>query len=338
MATEKRILSLNEIHALAAHSLVANGCDDANANAVAETVTAAERDGCPGHGLIRMPGYIATLRSGKVDGKARPGIDRIAPSVLRIDAGGGFAPLALKSAQTPLADLARSQGLALGALTRAHHFAALWVEVEALALEGLCAIACTCYMPAMPPAGGAEKLYGTNPFAFGWPRRDGPPVVFDMATAARARGDLMVAAREGHSVPEGTGLDADGQPTTDPQAILDGGMVLPFGGYKGSNIAMMVELLSAALIGDRFSFEAAEADNKDGGPPRGGEFLLVMDPSRTAGPDWPGHSEAFFARLLGIEGARLPGSSRHRHRAVSERDGVAVPEDLIRKVGELTKQ
>ena len=98
-------------------------------------------------------------------------------------------------------------------------------------------------------------------------------MVFDMASASMARGEVMVAAREGHAVPPGTGLDRDGQPTTDAQAIIDGGMLLPFGGYKGAGIAMMIELLAAGLIGERFSFEAAAHDNRDGGPPRGGEFL-----------------------------------------------------------------
>ena len=79
-------------------------------------------------------------------------------------------------------------------------------------------------------------------------------------------------------------------------------MLLPFGGYKGSAIALMVELLAAGAIGERFSFEAAEADNKDGGPPRGGEFMLAISPELLAGPDWAEHCEAFFRRYDAIEG------------------------------------
>ena len=329
-------ISLNDVHKLAHACLAVNGCDHENATAVADTVTQAERDGAAGHGLFRIPGYIAALRSGKVDGHARSVIEHVTPSMLRVDAHGGFAPLALATVRDPLIDAAQSQGIAMVGLVQVHHFAALWVEVEALASAGLAAFACTAYMPSVAPAGGKEPIYGTNPLAFGWPRGDQPPMVFDMATAAMARGEVMVAARDGHPVPEGVGLDKDGNPTTDAQAIIDGGQLLPFGGYKGSGIAMMVELLAAGVIGERFSFEAGAADNKDGGPPRGGEFVLAIDPSKLGGDDWLDHGEAFFARYLGIEGTRLPGARRMSHRTANEVNGVEVNDDLLAKIDELS--
>jgi delta1-piperideine-2-carboxylate reductase len=329
-------LTLDEVRALAADCLAANGCDDANAEAVAATLTAAERDGCASHGLFRLPGYVAALRSGKVNGAAKPTVARVAPGVLRVDGEGGFAPLALERGRGPLIEAAREQGVAALALVKIHHFAALWAEVEPLAEAGLCALACTAYMPAMAPAGGREALFGTNPMAFGWPRRSGPPMVFDQASAAMARGEVMIAAREGHALPSGVGLDADGRPTTDPDEVLKG-VLLPFGGYKGSAIAMMVELLAAGLIGERFSFEAAAHDNKDGGPPRGGEFVLAMDPARFAGEGWLDHTEAFFEQMAAIEGVRLPGASRHAERERTRTAGVQVPEELHAKIVGLTR-
>ena len=95
--------------------------------------------------------------------------------------------------------------------------------------------------------------------------------------------------REGHKVPLGTGLNKDGKETTDPGEIVDGGVLLPFGGYKGSGIAMMVELLAGALVGDNFSFETAAKDNKDGGPPSGGEFILAISPDKSSGNNWDKH-------------------------------------------------
>jgi len=180
----KTTLTVSDIHELARDCLIANGCDTDNADAVAETIAAAERDGCPGHGLIRLPGYVAALKSGKVDGAARPKIEQVAPSALRVDASGGFAPLALQSSRDALIDLAKAQGVAVLGLVRVHHFAALRIEVEALAEAGLSALACTAYMPAMPPPGGAEKFFGTNPLAFGWPRVGKPPKYALRATAS----------------------------------------------------------------------------------------------------------------------------------------------------------
>ena len=112
-----------------------------------------------------------------------------------------------------------------------------------IAEAGLVGIACTSYKPAVAPAGATKPLYGTNPISFAWPRPGKTPVVYDMATAAMAMGEVMVAARDRHKVSLGTGLNKDGKETTDPIEISSGGAFLYFGGYKGSAIAMMVELL-----------------------------------------------------------------------------------------------
>jgi delta1-piperideine-2-carboxylate reductase len=163
------------------------------------------------------------------------------------------------------------------------------------------------------PAGSSTKLFGTNPISFAWPRPGKDPVCYDMATAAMAMGDIQIAARDGHQVPPGTGLDSDGNATTDPAAIAKG-VLLPFGGYKGSAIALMVELLAAGLTGERFSYEAKEADNGDGGPPRGGEMVIALSPELIAGPGWQDHVEGFMDRLTGLDGVRVPGARRHRNR------------------------
>ncbi len=321
-------LSLAEVENLARHCLLANGADAANAEAITRTVTRAERDRAVSHGLFRLPGYVASLKSGKVDGKARPIVERLAPGVIRVDGKDGFAPLALEVGRAPLIEAARQQGVAALALVRTFHFAALWPEVEALADAGLAALACTAYKPVVAPAGARQSFFGTNPLAFAWPRGDRPPYVFDMATSATARGELQVAARDGHVMPPGAGLDAAGEPTTDPRAILDGGVQLPFGGYKGSAIMTMVELLCAGLVGERFSDEAGRFDVEDGGPARGGEFLLAMDPSRFGDADWLAHSDDWLDRLAALEGVRLPGNRRYRARTETPTTGITIPTAL----------
>lgn len=178
-------LTLSEIYDLAYQCLRNNGCNDENAAATARTISAAERDGAISHGLFRLPGYITSLRSGKVNG---------------------------------------------------------------------------------------------------------------------------------HELPLGIGLDSAGNPTTDAKKIHQGGVILPFGGYKGSAIATMIELLAAGLVGDYFSYEAAEADNKDGGPARGGELIMALSPKILAGSDWAEHSEDFLTRLETMEGVRLPGKRRFANR------------------------
>ncbi len=306
-------LSLDKIYSLAKNVMLANGCDTANAEALADIICRAERDGSHSHGLFRVPGYVKALRSGKVDGKAKPTIRHLTPAVIQVDGHGCFAPLAQAVGLPALTEATAKIGIAALSLVGVHHFAALWPETEYLADRGFVGIACTAYMPSVAPAGSNEALFGTNPLSFAWPRPGHNPVVYDMATASMAMGDVQIAARDGREVPLGTGLDANGQPTTDPAAIAKG-VLLPFGGYKGSAIAMMVELLAAGMTGEQFSFEARDTDNKDGGPPRGGEMIIGMSPAIIAGDGWQDHVEGFVQKLSNIDGVRMPGARRHKNR------------------------
>ncbi|MDC0056821.1 Ldh family oxidoreductase, partial [Alphaproteobacteria bacterium] len=273
-----------------------------------------ERDGSVSHGLFRIPGYTAALRSKKVKGDARPTNHFRTQNAIRVDGDYGFAPTAIQVGIPALVETTNKHGVGVLAITNTHHFAALWHETEALADHSLIGIACTAYMPSVAPAGATKPLFGTNPLSFAWPRKNRTPVVYDMATASMAMGEVQVAARDGHKVPIGTGLDKNGKKTDDPAAIANGGVLLPFGGYKGSAIAMMVELLAAGLVGDLFSFEAKIADNKDGGPARGGEFIMALSPQLIAGDGWNEHAEKFFTEMESMEGVRLPGQRRHNNR------------------------
>jgi delta1-piperideine-2-carboxylate reductase len=325
-------MTLDDIGDLVTTAFERNSCDGLNTAALVRTIVSAERDGSLSHGLFRVPGYIAALRSGKVNGKANPTVVHTSPVIIHVYGDGGFAPLALERGVAALASTAKQQGVAVMALTRTHHFASLWHETEALAEQGLVAMACVCYMPVAAPMGGKVPLFGSNPISFAWPRPGAAPAVFDMATTAMSRGEVQMAAREGRSVPPGTGLDANGNLTTNPVEILTGAL-LPFGGHKGSAIALMVELLAAGAVGEQFSFEAAETDNGDGGPPSGGEFVLAFAPDLLAGPGWADHCEKFFRRFEAIEGARLPGSRRHRNRMFTGPRSIDV--DLLTRIQSL---
>lgn len=333
--SERVTLSLEELRALIRNCLIANGCDDANADAITDNMSSAEASGSASHGIFRLPGYVASLRSGKADGTAVPELVHISPGVLKVDNKHGFAPLAIDRSRQPFVDLVKSQGIAALSINNSHHFAVLWFEVEKIVEQGLCALAMTCHLPYVAPTGGNKPFFSTNPISFGWPRKGKPPMVFDMATAEMARGEIMLAARDGHSVPESAGVDANGNPTTDPNEILKGAQS-PFGGHKGSAIAMMVELLACGLIGDLFSYETAQVDNKDGGPARGGELIIAMDPKRFGAEDYLDHTDAFFQELAKQPGVRLPGDRRYKTRAETPETGVSIPQTLHDKVIELT--
>ena len=327
-------LSLKDIYNLANKTLLANGCDEETSNILSDLIMKAERDGSLSHGLFRLPAYVAGLKSGKINGKNRPKVSKITPSVVKVDGNNCLAPMVLNKSLPELIKAAKENGVAVLSITNSHHMAAMWPETEAIAEEGLVAFACTSYKPAVAPAGSIKPLFGTNPISFAWPRKNKPPVVYDMATASMAMGEVQVAKREGHKVPLGTGLTKDGKDTTDPAEIADGGVLLPFGGYKGSGIAMMVELLAGALVGDNFSYETAEKDNNDGGPPSGGEFILAISPEKLSNSDWDTHSSKFFEKMKSMGDVRLPGERRHKNRL--DKGPRHINEDLVNKIKSLS--
>ena len=327
-------LSLDEIFNLAKKTLLANGCDDETASILSDLIMKAERDGSLSHGLFRLPAYVSGLKSGKINGKGKPEIKKISPSVIKVLGNNCLAPVVLNKGIPELIKAAKENGIAVLAINNSHHMAAMWPETEMIAEQGLVAFACTSYKPMVAPAGGKKSLFVTNPISFAWPRKGKTPVVYDMATASMAMGEVQVAKREGHKVPLGTGLSKDGKETTDPGEIADGGVLLPFGGYKGSAIAMMVELLAGSLVGDNFSYETAAKDNNDGGPPSGGEFILAISPDKLSENDWDKHSNEFFDKMKSMDGVRLPGERRHKNRL--DKGPRNINEELVNKIKSLS--
>ena len=327
-------LSLHEIYDLAKKTLLANDCDEETSSILSDLIMKAERDGSLSHGLFRLPAYVTGLKSGKINGKGKPEVKKISPSVIKVLGNNCLAPIVLNKGIPELIKAAKENGVAVLAINNSHHMAAMWPETEMIAEQGLVAFACTSYKPAVAPVGAIKPLYGTNPISFAWPRKGKTPVVYDMATASMAMGEVQVAKREGHKVPLGTGLTKDGKETTDPAEIVDGGVLLPFGGYKGSGIAMMVELLAGALVGDNFSYETAAKDNNDGGPPSGGEFILAISPDKLSGNDWEKHSSEFFDKMKSMKGVRLPGERRHKNRL--DKGPRNINEELVNKIKSLS--
>ncbi|MEB4673501.1 Ldh family oxidoreductase [Enterobacteriaceae bacterium G50] len=322
-------LSLDEAYALAFHALSSNGFSKQHAAVIAQNVTAGERDGCASHGLWRLLGIVETLRKGKVSADALPTVVSQAPAIVKADAHGAYSLLAFEQALPLLIEKTRQCGIAALAINRCVHFSALFADVEPLTDAGLVALATTPSHAWVAPAGGTQPLFGTNPIAFGWPRGDKHPFIFDMATSAAARGEIQLHHRAGKAIPEGWGIDSDGNATTDPQAVLEGAM-LTFGGHKGSALAAMVELLAGPLIGDMTSAESLAWDDGAGGLPYGGELILALDPTRFLGEDASAHlarAETLFSGMQ-AQGARLPGERRYQSRLNSEKQGVAITQSL----------
>jgi len=323
-------MTLDEVRELARAVLSRQGLAPDHVAAVAETMVAGERDGCAAHGIYRLLVCDHTIRSGKVSTDAEPVLSEPAQALVRVDAQGGYAQLSFERGRPVLAEKARAYGIAAMAINNCVHFAALWPEVEALAEDGLVALAFTPSHAWVAPAGGTKPLFGTNPIAFGWPRPGPHPFVFDFATSATARGEIELHRREGRALKEGWGIDADGQPSTDAEAVLAGAM-LTFGGHKGSALSAMVELIAGPLIGDMTSAESLAHDEGAKASPYGGELVIAIDPAGFLGAAAAEHlarAEKLFEDMS-AQGARLPSERRYTARAESLENGVRVPAALL---------
>lgn len=317
-------IAFADLQALLQRIFLRHGCSAAVAQALALNCASAQRDGAHSHGVFRIPGYVSTLASGWVDGKAVPEVEDVASGYVRVDAKGGFAQPALTAARELLVEKARSAGIAVLAIHNSHHFAALWPDVEPFADEGLVALSVVNSMTCVVPHGAQQPLFGTNPIAFAAPCAGSDPIVFDMATSAMAHGDVQIAARKGELLPEGMGVDNKGEPTRDPQAILDGGALLPFGGHKGSALSMMVELLAAALTGGNFSFEFDWSQHPGAKTPWTGQLIIVIDPARSVGNRFAERSRELVRQMQAVGLQRLPGERRFREREQSAKQGVTL--------------
>jgi (2R)-3-sulfolactate dehydrogenase (NADP+) len=304
------------------------GASPANAASVAWALVMAEADGLKGHGLSRVPTYLAMLKAGKIDGQAVPIARRPKPGVLAIDAAHGFAYPAIDLAVAELPELARQQGIIAAPIRRSSHCGAAGLHVERLAAQGMVALLFANTPGAIAPWGGSKPVFGTNPIAFAAPLAGREPVVIDMALSKVARGPIVAAKQKGAAIPEGWALDVHGKPTTDAAAALAGTMI-PLGDAKGATLAMMVEILAASLVGAHFAFEASPFFDDTGGPSDTGQLILAIDPHAMGGNWFDERMRVLAHAIEEQEGTRLPGVRRLTLRAKAQAEGIDFPDELL---------
>ncbi len=330
--TATETLSLREIEDLAYRALVAAGTAPDSARPLAVATAMTEADGVASHGLAYVPIYAGHVACGKVDGMARPVLSQPRPGVVAVDAATGFAHAAIDMGFEALIPLARAQGVAVLAVKNSYNCGVLGVHTQRLAQAGLMGIGFTNAPASIAPSGGAVPVLGTNPISIAAPGPDGAALVLiDQSASTIAKSEVMKHAREGKPVPLGWVLDAEGRPTTDPDLGIKGSMV-PSGGYKGVGIALMVEMMAAAMTGASLGTEASPFSGPVGGPPRTGQFFIAIDPSATSGDSFAERLTTLVGSIRDQEGSRLPGDGRARARARAAVDGVAVNTATLEKV------
>ncbi|WP_170409920.1 Ldh family oxidoreductase [Ruegeria atlantica] len=329
---ETRTLTLTQIEDLAFRALVAAGTSEANARPLAVATAATEADGVASHGLAYIPIYCEHVQCGKVDGTAQPVLTRPRPGVVNVDAATGFAHSAIDMGFEALVPAAREQGIAALSIRNSYNCGVLGYHTYRLAQAGLVGLGFTNAPASIAPSGGAKPVVGTNPFSIAAPGADGQPaLLIDQSASTIAKSEVMKHAREGKPIPVGWALDADGNPTTDPNVGLKGSMA-PSGGYKGVGVALLTEVLAAALTGATLGINASPFSGTAGGPPKTGQFFIAIDPGVTSGDAFASGISELVEAIRAQDGAHLPGDGRGSKRVQAQTDGVAVNTATLDKI------
>ena len=330
--TMTTMISMDEAADLVAAALQRVGASAAMARATAHALVLAEAQGLASHGLSRVAQYAGHLRHGRVNGAAVPIVIKTKGAAALVDAQEGLAFPACDLAISEAITRAGEFGISIVAVTNSHHAGVLVDHLRAVAEAGLVGLGFTNAPSAMPAAGGKQPIFGTNPIAAIFPRRNDLPLMIDLSLSEVARGKLMLAAKEGKPIPLGWALDAQGQPTTDPKAGMDGSM-LPIGAAtspKGAMLALVVELLVTALIGANFGFEASSFFVDEGNRPRLGQTFIVIDPNALAGREgFLDRVEVLVREMLIDDGVRLPGVRREALLIAARASGILVTDAML---------
>lgn len=301
-------IPLDRIEATTAQALECHGAAPWVAAAVARAVRAAESAGNKICGLYYLESYCQQLRSGRVKGDVAPDVTRPRPATVVVDAKFGFAQPAFERALPEALAAARECGVASLAVAHAHTCTSLGYFTAQIARAGLVGLGFTNASPIVAPPGGKTRVIGTNPISFAAPDgQGGIAMQFDQSTTTVALGKITMAKAAGERIPEGWAVDADGHPTTDPEAALKGSLV-SMGGYKGWGFGLMGDLLAAGLTGSRAGPDIAPLKAPEGAPHDIGDYYLLIDPDDMA------VFQDRFARLAEMvaqdAGTRIPGQGR----------------------------
>ncbi|WP_419904336.1 Ldh family oxidoreductase [Kiloniella sp.] len=326
--------SIADLEKLAQSALIASGASDSSAQSVSRAVVRAESEGNKICGVLYIPLLCEQLKFGKIDGQAQAKIETSAPGSIIIDAADGLAHPAIELGSPYLVEAAKNLGIAAMTVKNSTNCLALSHFVLPLAHEGLIGLGFANCPAVMAPPGGKTPILGTNPIAMAIPGEEAPMIVIDQSTSAVAMTELIIRRDRGETIPEGWALDLEGKPTTDPEKGLAGSMT-PSGGHKGFGIALIVEVLAAALSGAQLSSEASPFFGDQGGPSRTGQSIIAIDPGKFN----PGFAESIKHLCTSIEdqeGARIPGKKRQQQLSDTKKSGLLVETSLIKQLQELT--
>jgi LDH2 family malate/lactate/ureidoglycolate dehydrogenase len=317
------------------------GMPAADAALLSDTLVQADLWGHQSHGVLRTGWYLARLQSGVMKAETQPEFSVDAGAVAVIDGQDGVGQVVTKFAAEDVLRRAKVHGVSAVAVRNSNHFGTCMYYTRMAAEQGCIMMLTTNGGPAIAPWGGKKKVIGTNPWSVSCPAGRHSPLMMDMANTGVARGKIYLARQRHETIPLGWALNAEGEPTTDPQEAIDG-IILPMAGHKGYAIAVVVDMLSGVLSGSSF-LSAVNGPYKTDLRSGAGHFFTAFN-IQAFQPlaDFNARMEAFIAELKsvplaqGVDEVFYPGELEARSDLRFRRAGIELPEDTVadlRRVG-----
>ncbi|HEX4779698.1 MAG TPA: Ldh family oxidoreductase [Usitatibacter sp.] len=327
-----------ELTALAVRALRGAGVPPREAEDTARILVLGDLFGHHTHGVSRLESYCDRLGLGGIKACARIGVERVAPGLLRVDGDNGVGPAVGMRALRAALDAARETGIAAAFARTSNHFGACGPYCWIAAQEGFASVVGSNATPTIAPTGGRDTRVGNNPLALGVPRPGADPVILDMAMSVVARAKLRDALRKGESIPSTWATDREGHPTTDPKSAIDG-FLLPFGGYKGYGLAILVDLFAGVLSDASYLTRVNSWIDEPALEQRIGHFFIVIDTARLGSPQWLAARVADFAAIVHDTPAadpaapvRLPGEREIAAMKRQQTEGMEVEASIVEKL------
>lgn len=306
-----------------------------DAKIVSDCLVFAHLRGFDTHGLPCLAGYVECLEQGRIKARPQIKVERPTPWSVRLDADNGLGQVAAHRAMRLAIESAEQFGVGAAAIRSSNHFGSACCY-SMMALPSDCiGIVTSNAAAAAAPFGALQPFLGTNPFSVAVPTKDAPPFVIDMATTEGSRKKVRQALIQGEALPAGWAVDKDGNPTTDPKAAL-AGVMLPFGGMKGSAITVLLDILSGVLTGAEFGGQVLSVLTNQKRASGNGNFMLVLKLAAFLPADeFKARMDEELARIralkpaTGVREVIYPGYQAHFIEATRREQGIPLPASVV---------
>ena len=252
------------------HGLIKN-----HANICADALVNAELVGAPSHGVSRLKMYCDRINKKVINPKPKIKIKNISKSISVVDADNSIGFVAAEIGIKKTIENAKKTGFGLVGIKNSGHYGLSGYYVEQAVKKDLLTFAFTNAPPAIAPHGGKKTIFGTNPICFGSPTNNNIPFILDTSMSIINRGKIRVAAKLNKSIPKGVALDKFGNQTTNAKEALSG-VQLPIGGFRGSGLAWMVDILTGVFVGSAHSGKVRDPFDDFGGPQNIGHLFIAF--------------------------------------------------------------